>query len=182
MNSWSLVGTAWAPEASGQISHLGELTQTFPCCPEPRARPPVTAEKPPQASCATSLAQLCSLKATARSVVCKVLGRWGWEQGCSQKWFMSHCEGPAAGMLGAEKWFSVSPVSTWSLVQPPREGWARSGRSFFLGLATTWPHHTAWGSSGGGRCHGCLLSETKQNKQICGRFLNSTPRLDPLVV
>lgn len=112
MNSRNLVGTAWASEASGQISHLGELTQTFPCCPEPRARPPGTAEKLRQASCATSLAQLCSLKATARSVVCKVLDGWGWEQGCSQKWFMSHCEGPAAGMLGAEKWFSVSPVST----------------------------------------------------------------------
>lgn len=70
MSSRSLVGTAWAPEASGQISHLGEPTQAFPCCPEPRARPPVTAGKPPQASCAISLAQLCSLKATARSGLC----------------------------------------------------------------------------------------------------------------
>lgn len=161
MSSWSLVGTAWASEASGQISHLGELMKAFPCCPEPRARPPVTAEKPPQASCATSLAQLCSLKATARSGLCvKCWISGGGNRGLSEMVYESLWR---ASWWDTGDWKMIlSPVSTWSLVQPLRDGWARSGRSFFLGLATTWPHHTAWGSSGCGRCYGCLLSEKKK--------------------
>lgn len=81
VSSCSSVGAAGAFEALGQTSHLGELVQASACCPEPRARPLMTAENPLQASCATFSVQLCSLKPTARSGLCLKHFVWGQEWG-----------------------------------------------------------------------------------------------------